>query len=628
MTGFWTTCSVLLLIAWSSRADNAEIPPLSGSPWSWRCEPKGEGLYDICVRILTPENTATPALSHPACRLTCGKFGTLWPKPKSVNLGKQLSYFLPHSISHTFVASEEDTLLLTEAFKNFMKILDTYDSEYLLGKLTWKSPEPIGYHKVNINIHIEGPSKSHLGLDITDEKYALVVTTDLCSQTSTANITAKTFFGARHGLETLAQLIDYEEIEKKLMIVNSADIKDEPAFPYRGLMLDTSRNFITVEAIKRTIDTMSANKLNTFHWHITDSYTFPLALKSLPKMAYYGTYSPRQVYLPEDVKGLVEYARVRGVRVVPELDAPAHVGFGWQWGPQEGLGNLTVCVDQEPWQEFCLQPPCGQLNIANQNIYTILGKIYQEMLDMFGPLDLFHFGGDEVNVHCWNTTEEIVTYMKSKNLSLTDESYYAQWSQFQNRAYDLLTEANGQVKIPGIIWTSHLTEKGHTNRYLNKEKYIIQIWSVKTDPLIKELLDQKYRLIFSNKDAWYLDCGFSAWVGEGLNSCSPYKGWQLVYDNSPKKIALNVSTEVDFSLILGGEAPLWTEQADSLTIDGRFWPRGAALGERLWSDPDHDWRDAEYRMVNHRQRLVKRGVQADRLQPEWCHQNQGRCYRN
>ncbi|KAA0202352.1 hypothetical protein HAZT_HAZT010950 [Hyalella azteca] len=293
-------------------------------------------------------------------------------------------------------------------------------------------------------------------------------------------------------METLAQLIDYEEIEKKLMIVNSADIKDEPAFPYRGLMLDTSRNFITVEAIKRTIDTMSANKLNTFHWHITDSYTFPLALKSLPKMAYYGTYSPRQVYLPEDVKGLVEYARVRGVRVVPELDAPAHVGFGWQWGPQEGLGNLTVCVDQEPWQEFCLQPPCGQLNIANQNIYTILGKIYQEMLDMFGPLDLFHFGGDE-----------------------------------------------------------------------------------------------KYRLIFSNKDAWYLDCGFSAWVGEGLNSCSPYKGWQLVYDNSPKKIALNVSTEVDFSLILGGEAPLWTEQADSLTIDGRStaWSTIANVSSNAASRP-------------------------------------------
>ncbi|TOF72109.1 hypothetical protein CGJ15_27655, partial [Vibrio parahaemolyticus] len=64
------------------------------------------------------------------------------------------------------------------------------------------------------------------------------------------------------------------------------------------MILDTSRNYISVESIKRSLDSMAANKLNSFHWHITDSHSFPLYLETLPNMAYYGAYSPRQVYYP------------------------------------------------------------------------------------------------------------------------------------------------------------------------------------------------------------------------------------------------------------------------------------------------------------------------------------------
>ena len=61
------------------------------------------------------------------------------------------------------------------------------------------------------------------------------------------------------------------------------------------------------------------------------------------------------------------------------------------------------------------------------------------------------------------------------------------------------------------------------------------------------------------------------------------------------------------------------------TIESKLWPRGFALAERLWSDPDTSWREAELRLINHRERLVSRGILADAIQPEWCHQNEKRC---
>lgn len=67
-------------------------------------------------------------------------------------------------------------------------------------------------------------------------------------------------------------------------------------------------------------------------------------------------------------------------------------------------------------------------------------------------------------------------------------------------------------------------------------------------------------------------------------------------------------------------------QVDSMTIEGKLWPRSSALAERLWTDPDTTWRAAEHRFNHHRERLVQRGIQADALQPEWCHQNDGYCF--
>ncbi len=88
--------------------------------------------------------------------------------------------------------------------------------------------------------------------------------------------------------------------------------------------------------------------MNTFHWHLTDTQSFPLLLPSEPRLSEYGAYYDGLAYTPADVAELLSHATLRGVRVVPEVDTPAHCAQGWQFGEAEaGMGKLVLCEDQE-----------------------------------------------------------------------------------------------------------------------------------------------------------------------------------------------------------------------------------------------------------------------------------------
>jgi hexosaminidase len=145
-----------------------------------------------------------------------------------------------------------------------------------------------------------------------------------------AEIYAENFYGARHALETLDQLIVFDDFNDELVILNRVEIEDQPRFKHRGISVDTSRNFYPVENIKRTIEGLAMVKMNTFHWHITDSQSIPIEFKSRPELTKLGAYSPDKVYKAAEIKDIVQFAKVRGVRVIPEFDTPAHVGEGWQ----------------------------------------------------------------------------------------------------------------------------------------------------------------------------------------------------------------------------------------------------------------------------------------------------------
>lgn len=106
-------------------------------------------------------------------------------------------------------------------------------------------------------------------------------------------------------------------------------------------------------------------------------------------------------------------------------------GNGWQWGPEKDLGNLAVCVNQKPWRNFCIEPPCGQLNPINPNLYTVLQQIYKDIAEMNKEESVIHMGGDEVFFGCWNATAEIINYLMDHNLGRTEQDFLTMWSKFQ-----------------------------------------------------------------------------------------------------------------------------------------------------------------------------------------------------
>lgn len=603
--------------------------------WKWECDDDAitnETRLPRCKKVMA-EEASNKATELNKCKLTCGNASMLFPKPSGRTvLGKTTVPFYPTrmTLSKSTCGGKSCSYMVQWLLQNaFSSFQDTMVKSYHIeqnpnARMSANCRMEAMKRKIDVQVFLQNNGEK-LTL-ATDESYELSIKTT--SSVIQVEIRANNFFGARHGLETVSQLSAYHSTYDSMQIVSSVDITDAPAYPYRGLLLDTSRNYFSVDNIKRLISAMSYSKMNTLHWHITDTHSFPIEIKSEPRLQEYGAYSPGKVYSHSDVQKIVSHASFHGIRVLPEFDEPAHCGEGWQWGQKAGLGKLAVCVNKEPWQKYCVEPPCGQLNPINDNVYDILGKIYKEYMMMFKP-DIFHAGGDEINLNCWNTTQEIVDWLEKSYGSQSADDIMKMWGMFLDRSSNKIYEANGNKKLPLILWTSKMTDKKYLTKYMDPKKHIVQLWTGSTDKHIADIVNSGFKTIFSTYDTLYLDCGYGNWLVKGNNWCSPYKDWKLLYDNDPVKILnsfkITVTPQIRSS-ILGQEAAMWSEQVDQHSSEGKIWPRTAALAERLWTNPDHDWRDAEYRLIYHRERLVNRGIQADALQPLWCEQNAGHCY--
>lgn len=453
----------------------------------------------------------------------------------------------------------------------------------------------------NVLVHIfvteSGDPRMRLN---TDESYEILLhPTKKTAFTLLVNITARSFCGARHALETLSQLVWLDRYADSLLILQAATVKDAPKFHYRGLLIDTARSYFPTSALLRTIDAMAASKLNTFHWHVSDSQAFSLQLSSIPQLAQYGAYSQRDVYTTDQVRALARRARLRGIRILIEIDTPAHVGRAWNWGYAE-VGDLVNCIESEPWPAYCPTPPCGQLNPNNPHVFEILERVYSEIIQLTGVDDLFHLGGSDISERCWAE--------KYNNTDPTDL-----WIEFTKSALQSLESVSGNLPNLTLFWTSRLSERFKTDFKGYVHALGLQTRNVEWAKKYVSGL----RTVLSHEDSWDLNSGMGQWYAQ--NGGAPYTSWQRVYEHRPW-------VRNSFGVVEGGEATVWSWSLSVGELDSRIWPRAAALGERLWTDrPEGATRTVHARLDVHRSRLVYRGVQAAPLWSNWCTHNTYTC---
>lgn len=415
-------------------------------------------------------------------------------------------------------------------------------------------------------------------------------------------------------LETFSQLF-FTHSEHKFEAYTPyapVHIVDGPVFEHRGLNLDISRNSIFPDDVIRTIEAMAANKLNRLHLHATDAQSWPLEIPALPDLSLKGAYDLSQIWTTQDLARVQRHGLTHGVEVFLEIDLPGHsnsIGNGYP--------HLITAGNEKSWSDFALEPPSGQLKLNSSDVSSFIATLLNDILPRSSEFSsYFHVGGDELNTNAY-LIDPTVNSSSSEVLQPLIQSFF-------NHLFSITASHS----LTPIIWEDMLLD---WNTSLPQD-VIVQTWRPSTS--LDSVLARGYKVLFGSRTHWYLDCGHGNFLDPDpqnprspvsppyLDSCSPYKNWRQIYSYDP---LATISPE-QRHLVVGGEIHLWSELADSISLDGLLWPRVAAAAELLWSGPGKMLEEATTRrLADMRERLVARGVGAGMVQMEWCLRNEGGC---
>jgi hexosaminidase len=391
-------------------------------------------------------------------------------------------------------------------------------------------PPPATPGQPQFIIRTAGASASVQQLD-EDESYHLEV------EPAKVVLSAPNPLGVLHGLQTFLQLV---KATPQGFSVAAVTIDDKPRFPWRGLMIDSGRHFIPLDVIRQNLDGMEAVKMNVFHWHLSEDQGFRIESKTFPMLQEKG--SDGLYYTQDEVRGVIEYARDRGIRVVPEFDMPGHAVSWFVGYPDLASGKGPYHIERK-WGIF--NPA---MDPTRESTYQFLDRFVGEMTGLF-PDAYFHIGGDECNGKEWDANPRIQEYMRQHGLK-NDASLQA---YFTSRVQKLVTQHH---KIT-IGWDEVLQPD-------TPKDVVIQSW--RGQDSLAQAARRGYSGILSS--GYYID----------LNEPAAQH-----YAVDPLEGATGNLTSEQQGHILGGEATMWTEFVTPENIDSRIWPRTAAIAERLWS---------------------------------------------
>ena len=228
----------------------------------------------------------------------------------------------------------------------------------------------------------------------------------------------------------------------KTLILPKSKIYDKPDSSYRGLMIDLSRMWHSLKSIRNVIDLASFYKIKYLQLHLSDDQAFVFPTDSFPNLP-----TPDRPYSKQDFIELVDYAKVRGVTIVPEIDVPGH--------SRQFIETYPEIFDVENGIK-----KSNVINIANEKVYSALNQIIGEVAQVFYNSPYIHMGADEAKLDLYKNVREVKSYMKKNKLGNDVHELYRYFITRINeivKSYDkqmLVWEGfrrEGKIKIPKDI---------------------------------------------------------------------------------------------------------------------------------------------------------------------------------
>ena len=395
-----------------------------------------------------------------------------------------------------------------------------------------------------------------------DESYRLRIAAD------GVRVSAAHRAGAQHALATLVQLA------APTGHLPIGEVEDAPAFPWRGLMLDPARRFISLDTLLKTLDGMAFHKLNVLHLHLTDDQGFRFQSAAYPRLA------STPSYRRDELRRLVAEASERGIRVVPELDMPGHV-TSWlcahpEWGPRR--------ASVAPSNKFGPHP--SVLNPADEAVYAAIDRLLGELAEVF-PDEFVHVGGDEVDPTWWRESTQVANYMADRGL----QDANALQAHFIARVAELAARRGKQVIAWDEVLDSGASGMGEPPAAPPSNLWV-QAWRGATAR--GRALAAGRPCILSS--GYYLDLFYPADVHhagapDAAEAQLLAQEDALLDDPRLRHVAVGLKWTQGWrkpakgsgaGALLGGEACLWSELVNDELLPVRLWSRMPALADRFW----------------------------------------------
>lgn len=416
--------------------------------------------------------------------------------------------------------------------------------------------------------------------NLAEEEYSIDITKANCI------VRASSYNGFLYAIQTLKQLTSVnifgnEPNPAEKFIFPCVKIQDKPRFGYRGMHLDCSRHFFSVEEVKKYLDIMALYKLNRFHWHLTDDQGWRVEIKKYPRLTEIGAFRNGTVikkdwgsndgvryggyYTQEQMKDIVAYAGKLGIVVIPEIDLPGHMMGALAGYPELGCTGGPY----EVWTRWGISEQV--LCPGKEAMFSFLEDVFTELMDIF-PSEYIHIGGDECPKTEWEKCP--ACQARIKQLGIKADGHHSAEQFLQSyvtaRVQKFLNDHGRRIIGWDEVLEGELAEGATVMSWRGTEG------GIKASAM-------GFDVIMTPNTYCYFDYYQSEDQDKEPFGIGGFLPWDKVYSYEPLE-GLNDSQQKH---ILGVQANLWTEYvATPEHLEYMLLPRMTALSEVQWCRPE------------------------------------------